>query len=86
MNGVSKANYSLFALTCQGSRQRLHKPSTECYGSHSSLYSKILVVIGTCILCLWDIQLTFDSYIMGHFESYHIEGHKSVGTCNLEIS
>ena len=23
---------------------------------------KILVVIGTCILCLWDIQLTFDLY------------------------
>ena len=28
------------------------------------------MVIGTCILCLWDIQLTFDSYNMGHFKSY----------------
>ena len=37
---------------------------------------KILVVIGTCILCLWDIQLTFDSYKMGHFESFHIDEHR----------
>ena len=40
------------------------------------LYSKILVVIGICILCLWDIQLTFDSYNMGYFESYHNDSHE----------
>ena len=33
------------------------------------------LVIGICILCR-DIQLTFDSYIMGHFESYHIDEHR----------
>ena len=46
------------------------------YSQICTLYSKILVVIGTCILCLWDIQLTFDSYNMGHFKSYHIDEHK----------
>ena len=28
------------------------------------------------ILCLWDIQLTFDSYNMGHFESYSNDSHE----------
>ena len=37
---------------------------------------KILVVIGICILCLWDIQLTFDSYNMGHFEGYNNDSHE----------
>ena len=40
------------------------------------LYSNILVVIGICILCLWDIQLTFDSHNMGHFESYNSDSHE----------
>ena len=52
----------------------------EYYAAHACFnvevilctYSKILMVIGICILRLWDIQLTFDLYNMGHFESYTV--------------